>query len=160
VQLKAYCIDLYEWPNEAGRVPKIAAGYSESEALCKKAGKRLCSEDEWEKACKGPGNLRFPYGAAFNADACNTQDAQTNPRKIALAGSFSGCRSGYGVYDLSGNAAEWTSSPFEGGSAERAVKGGNSTRPAFDDRCSSRRRLATATHDVNVGFRCCADAKS
>jgi formylglycine-generating enzyme required for sulfatase activity len=159
VQLKAYCIDSYEWPNAAGRAPKIAAGFSEADSSCKKAGKRLCAEDEWEKACKGPSDLRFPYGSTFDPDSCNTQDKDGNPRKVAASGAYPNCHSGYGVYDLSGNAAEWTSSPFEGAGGDRAVKGGNATRPAFDDRCSSRRRLATSAHDLNVGFRCCAELK-
>ena len=158
VQLKAYCIDLYEWPDASGKAPKIAAGFSEADASCKRSGKRLCSEDEWEKACKGPADLRFPYGSAFDPDACNTQDRATNPRKIAASGSFPNCRSGYGVFDLSGNAAEWTASSFEGTGPDKVVKGGNATRPAFDDRCSSRRRLSVNTHDINVGFRCCQDA--
>jgi serine/threonine protein kinase/formylglycine-generating enzyme required for sulfatase activity len=159
VQMKAYCIDSYEWPNAAGRAPKIAAGFSEADSSCKKAGKRLCSEDEWEKACKGPSDLRFPYGSTFDPDSCNTQDKDGNPRKLAASGAYPNCHSGYGVYDLSGNAAEWTASPFEGAGGDRAVKGGNATRPSFDDRCSSRRRLATSAHDLNVGFRCCAELK-
>ncbi len=160
VTLKSFCIDLYEWPNQAGKLPRVAVGFSEADASCKKLGKRLCSEDEWEKACKGPGELRFPYGNAFSADACNTQDAEKNPRKLVAAGAFASCKSGYGIFDLSGNAAEWTASAFEGAGGDRTVKGGSATRPDFDDRCASRRRLASAAHDINVGFRCCSDATS
>ena len=159
VDVKAFCIDSFEYPNKPGQLPKIAAAFSEAEASCKKDGKRLCTEDEWEKTCRGPQNLRFPYGPNFDPDACNTQDKGTNPRKITVVGIFGTCRSGYGVFDLSGNAAEWTASPFEGGAPERAVKGGSASRPGFDDRCSSRRRLAPGAHDVNVGFRCCAETK-
>ena len=159
IDVKAFCIDLFEYPNKPGQLPKIAAAFSEADASCKKDGKRLCTEDEWEKTCRGPKNLRFPYGDNFDPDACNTQDKQTNPRKITVVGIFGTCKSGYGVFDLSGNAAEWTTSPFEAGAADRAVKGGSASRPGFDDRCSSRRRLAAGSHDVNVGFRCCADGK-
>ncbi len=159
VDLKAYCIDLFEYPNKPGQLPKLAAAFSEAEASCKREGKRLCSEDEWEKSCRGPQNLRFPYGPNFDADLCNTQDKNTNPRKVTVVGIFGGCKSGYGVFDLSGNAAEWTASSFEGGGADKAVKGGSATRPGFDDRCSSRRRVAPGAHDVNVGFRCCTEAK-
>ncbi|MBS2024246.1 MAG: SUMF1/EgtB/PvdO family nonheme iron enzyme [Deltaproteobacteria bacterium] len=159
VDVKAYCMDLYEWPNQPGKLPKVGAAFSEAEASCKRDGKRLCSEDEWEKACKGPSDLRFPYGGGFDADACNTQDRANTPRRVTVVGAFTRCKSGYGLFDLSGNAAEWTTSAFEGGTGDKAVKGGSATRPSFDDRCSSRRRLDPGKHDVNVGFRCCADPK-
>lgn len=159
VEVKAFCIDMYEWPNEPGKLPKLGVPFAEAEASCRGAGKRLCSEDEWEKACKGPQDLRFPYGAAFDPDACNTQDRANAPRKVTVSGAWSRCRSGYGLFDLSGNLAEWTASAFEPGTPEKAVKGGSAARPSFDDRCSSRRRVDPARRDVNVGFRCCADAK-
>jgi serine/threonine protein kinase/formylglycine-generating enzyme required for sulfatase activity len=159
VSLEPYCIDLYEFPNQPGKLPKVAAGFQEAESLCKNSGKRLCSEDEWEKACKGPQQLRFPYGQSFDADACNTQDKSDNPRQTTVAGAFTRCRSGYGLWDMSGNAAEWTASPFDAAGPEKAVKGGHAARPSFDDRCASRRKLAPGVHDVKVGFRCCADAR-
>ena len=159
VEVKAFCVDVFEYPNKPGQLPKIAAAFGEADAACQREGKRLCTEDEWEKSCRGPQNLRFPYGPNFDPDACNTQDKATNPRKITVVGIYGSCKSGYGVFDLSGNAAEWTTSAFEAGAAEKAVKGGSATRPGFDDRCSSRRRLAAGAHDVNVGFRCCADGR-
>ncbi len=159
VELRAYCIDVYEFPNLAGKLPKVAATWDGAESECKNAGKRLCSEDEWENACRGPQNLRFPYGAGYDADACNTADKADNPRQTNVAGAFSRCKSGYGVMDLSGNAAEWTASAFDSVGPERAVKGGHAARPGFDDRCASRRKLAPGAHDIKVGFRCCADAR-
>ena len=159
VELKPYCIDQYEFPNQPGKLPKVAAPFAEAEALCKNAGKRLCSEDEWEAACRGPQNLRFPYGTRYDPGACNTADAKDNPRQTSVAGAFSHCKSGYGVWDLSGNAAEWTASPFDGQGADKTVKGGHAARPGFDDRCASRRKLAPGAHSISVGFRCCADAR-
>ena len=159
VTLRPYCMDAYEWPNQPGKLPRMGAAFGEADAGCRSEGKRLCSEDEWEKACKGPRNLRFPYGQDFDADACNTQDKTDSPRAVAGTGSFNRCKSGYGVYDLSGNVAEWTASAFEQGAAEKVVKGGSAARPSFDDRCASRRKLATGQHDIKVGFRCCAEAR-
>lgn len=159
VELKPYCIDQYEFPNQPGKLPRVAAPFAEAEASCRNSGKRLCSEDEWEAACRGPQNLRFPYGTRYDPDACNTTDAKDNPRQTGVAGAFSMCRSGYNVFDLSGNAAEWTASPFDGQGDEKAVKGGHAARPSFDDRCASRRKMALAARSVTVGFRCCADAR-
>jgi serine/threonine protein kinase/formylglycine-generating enzyme required for sulfatase activity len=158
VEVRSYCIDSYEYPNTAGRLPQVAAGWNDADAACKNAGKRLCSEEEWEKACKGPESARFPYGMNFDPNACNTQDAKDNPRAVAAVGSFGKCKSGYGVWDMSGNAAEWTATSFDetGG---KTVKGGHASRPGFDDRCASRRKLPPGQHDAKVGFRCCADAR-
>jgi len=156
VTLQPYCIDQYEFPNTPGKLPKVAAAWSDAEAECRNAGKRLCSEDEWEAACRGPQNLRFPYGAGYDADACNTADKTDKPRQTSVSGAFARCKSGYGVMDLSGNAAEWTASPFDALTADKAVKGGHAARPGFDDRCASRRKLAPTAHDIKVGFRCCA----
>ena len=157
VDVRPYCIDQFEFPNTAGKLPKVAASWSDADASCRNAGKRLCSEEEWEKACKGPQAARFPYGHDFDANACNTQDEKDNPRQVSAVGAFAKCRSGYGVWDMSGNAAEWTASSFDSG-PEKAVKGGHAARPGFDDRCASRRKLAPGQHDAKVGFRCCADA--
>ena len=159
VEIKPYCIDQYEFPNQPGKLPKVAAPFAEAEALCKNAGKRLCSEDEWEAACRGPQNLRFPYGTRYDPDACNTTDAKDNPRQTSVSGAFSRCKSGYNVWDLSGNAAEWTASAFDGSGPDKTVKGGHAARPGFDDRCASRRKLAPGSHAINVGFRCCADGR-
>lgn len=159
VELKPYCIDQYEFPNQPGKLPKVAAPFAEADSLCKNAGKRLCSEEEWEAACRGPQNLRFPYGTRFDPEACNTTDAKDNPRKTSVAGAFTRCKSGYNVWDLSGNAAEWTASPFDGTGPDKTVKGGHAARPGFDDRCASRRKLAPGARAISVGFRCCADAR-
>ena len=159
VELPAFCIDQYEFPNRAGSFPRVASAFAEADALCGKEGKRLCSEDEWEKACKGPGDLRFPYGPQFDAEACNTQDKSDNPRQVGPIGAFRRCRSAFGVFDLSGNVAEWTSGTFEAGAPDKVVKGGNASRPAFDDRCASRRKAKPGLHDIKVGFRCCGEVR-
>ncbi|MEK6543187.1 MAG: hypothetical protein AABZ44_01950, partial [Elusimicrobiota bacterium] len=33
----------------------------QAEAACVNAGKRLCSDDEWLRACRGPYRAQFPY---------------------------------------------------------------------------------------------------
>jgi formylglycine-generating enzyme required for sulfatase activity len=154
VSVRSYCIDAYEYPNQADVKPKVGVTLSAAETACASEGKRLCSEEEWEKACKGPDNLRFPYGHAFSSQACNGGRGG-----LAAAGSFAGCKSGYGVYDLSGNAAEWTSSRFQSGASDRAVKGGSFGRSDTDLRCSARQNKAPGSHSGDVGFRCCEDLK-
>jgi len=154
--VKAYCVDVYEYPNKKGVSPVVPVTWNDAKRLCEGRGKRLCTEQEWEKACKGPGNARFPYGNAFNPDACNTEDDVGDARPLAPSGRFGACRSGYGVADMSGNVAEWTATAYQGG-AEKAVKGGAFSRPDTRARCSARIKLAPSAREAEVGFRCCAD---
>ena len=70
------------------------------------------------------------------------------------SGTFRTCRSGYNVYDMGGNVAEWTSSKK---GSSYVIKGGSSDRPGYDSRCAARRARSASSAKANVGFRCCAD---
>lgn len=161
VSMPAYCIDLYEYPNRRGASPKGGVTYAMAEAACAKEGKRLCTENEWERACKGARNYRFPYGNTFDDEICNTQTPSGRPRDAKSSGESPRCLSSFGVADLAGNLAEWTSSPYNTRGAGKAIKGGAANRPDHASRCSARRNgpVNKADADAYVGFRCCADAK-
>lgn len=157
VNVPAYCIDIYEYPNRNGAIPVTGVSFTAAESMCKARGKRLCTEEEWEKACKGGSSSRFPYGNSFDADACNTEDADGEDRVVGPSGAFRKCRSSYGVFDMSGNVAEWTASVYKSGVADRTYKGGSADRPDYDARCASRKNGAPGTKRDQLGFRCCAD---
>jgi formylglycine-generating enzyme required for sulfatase activity len=158
VEVRAFCVDEFEYPNRRGTVPKVKVSWLAAKRTCEKEHKRLCSETEWEKACKGPSQLRFPYGNKFDASACGTEDAAGHDRALATAGRYSRCRSGYGVVDLSGNAAEWTATAYPGGG--KVVKGGAFNKQDYAARCSARKDTRASNHSSEVGFRCCADPNS
>lgn len=101
-----YCIDIYEYPNVRGAVPE-RLGFFDAAARCASRNKRLCTSVEWVRACSGPEKYAYPYGNEYDPSRCNTID---NPRSrgIAPAGSYPLCVNGYGLYDMSGNVAEWT----------------------------------------------------
>lgn len=152
VSLHGYCIDQYEYPDRQGEPPMVGVSWNGAEGACAAQGKRLCSEEEWEKACKGPANLRFPYGEAFQGGVCNGPG-----RAIRPVGGSPGCKSGYGIFDLSGNVAEWTSTKFQVGATDRTVKGGSFASSDTDLRCSARANRPPESKSGKVGFRCCAD---
>ena len=154
----AYCIDYYEAPNSRGKTPSTKVSFKSAEKSCKSRGKRLCSEEEWEKACKGPSGSRFPYGNQWNPEACNTEDEEGNDREVTASGTFAKCRGAYNVLDLSGNVAEWTSTEWSGGGAY-VVKGGSADRPSYDARCASRKKKSAGAAEAVLGYRCCADPK-
>jgi formylglycine-generating enzyme required for sulfatase activity len=154
LDVAAYCIDMYEYPNRRGAAPSVNISWSDAKRVCESKGKRLCSEDEWEKACKGSGNSRFPYGNQFDANACNTQDETGEDRVLSVSGRFGRCHSSYGVADMSGNVAEWTSTPYAG-NADMTQKGGSFGRPDYAARCSARKNAPPGARSQEVGFRCC-----
>ncbi len=156
VDVPNFCIDIYEYPNTKGGKPLAGLSWYKSKLKCESRGKRLCAEKEWEKACKGPGNLRFPYSNSFNPSRCNTEDDNNNDRNVGPSGTFAGCRSGYGVADMSGNVAEWTSTKYSDMITDKVYKGGDSTRPDYATRCATRFNMRPGGSAAILGFRCCA----
>ena len=62
VQLPAFEIERLPYPGDAAQAPRTSLDRDEATALCAQRGKRLCSEAEWERACKGPDGATFISG--------------------------------------------------------------------------------------------------
>src|SRR5690606_20372255 len=54
-----------------GRMPAGYLSRTLSETACRNAGKRLCTRDEWVRACRGEGNTKYPYGDEYQEGSCN-----------------------------------------------------------------------------------------
>jgi formylglycine-generating enzyme required for sulfatase activity len=158
VNIPAYCIDVYEYPNKEGALPRTKSTWSEAKKICQADGNRLCTEPEWEKACKGAKNNKYPYGNTWDGNICNTQDPQGKERAVRASGKQKKCKSDYGVYDLSGNVKEWTEDAFSPEISDRTVKGGSSSRPDWATRCAARENFLHPVRNPDLGFRCCRDA--
>ncbi len=113
VKIGNFYMDKYEFPNKTGELPVTNVTWQEAKALCESVGKRLCTDDEWVMACRGPKGLRFPYGAHYNGAKCNSESKVDAPAKIGETPAT--CVSGYGVYDLNGNVWEWIGTSLEEG---------------------------------------------
>ena len=140
----AYCVDAYEYPGR-GRKPKTRVSFAAAKGMCAAKGKRLCSGDEWKWAC-GAGRT-YPYGNSFNPSRCGTEDEDEEERAISAGGRFSRCKSRFGVYDMSGNVAEWTS--------DQRVRGGDAADAEEDVSCGASEGRAPGSTSGSVGFRCC-----
>lgn len=124
------CIDVYEWPNHAGALPLVGASalpeprdqragvVMDAEALCRSAGKRVCTLPEWRAACT------YATGASPEEDACNNDrpfrgpvnEARVVRRDAAemerldqreASGARAACASVSGARDMVGNVEEW-----------------------------------------------------
>ena len=90
----------------ANRLPWTNASFDEAKGACEASGKRLCHITELEEACEGANDRTYPYAGAYVGTTCNGIDAPGSA--AAPTGSFASCISSDGVYDLSGNVAEWS----------------------------------------------------
>lgn len=154
IELKGFFIDQYNYPAEPGAIPRTGLTQAKAREICLQQDKRLCTELEWERACKGPNNLTYEYGATYDPQACATGGTEA----LAPNGVNATCESGFGVRDLHGTAANWTSSAWGRGTGDGkvTVRGGNGTDGELVGRCAHGMGLDPKAEDPRVGVRCCA----
>jgi sulfatase modifying factor 1 len=158
VVLDGFYMDEYAHPNEQGAIPTTGVSFDEAQALCEAKGKRLCSELEWERGCKGPTNSTYEYGDRYQPVICGTG----GPSRPLPAGYRFGCRSEFGVHDLHGSLWEWTSSPWGRGTDRGWItqRGGNGPDGDVVGRCANARYRPAATRESDLGFRCCSGPRN
>ncbi|WP_437512163.1 formylglycine-generating enzyme family protein [Sorangium sp. So ce1099] len=155
IGLGEFTIDTYPYPNDAAQPPLTGVTQEKARQLCEARGRRLCTELEWERACKGPSNGRYEYGDRFDAKAC-----PSGLGAIPAYAAHERCASGFGVRAMHGFVWEWTASAWKRGKEEgkAVLRGGHGDQPYAHMRCSAVRAAAPATSAANVGFRCCGGA--
>ncbi len=154
-RVDTFCMDTYEYPNQVGVLPQVSVTWKQAKDACEARGKRLCTAEQWERACVGKDNRLYPYGGLYDADACNTQKGNRTERSLAPAGSFPRCVSSEGIVDLSGNAAEWTDTVFS--NSDMTQKGGAFDKGQLESQCTRRTQGAPMNSAASLGFRCCAE---
>ena len=169
--------------SQPGVIPQGYISGRQAQLACVASGKRLCSAEEWERACRGPAHTTFPYGAKRISHACNDDVRPVHPvaavalelglpreqwwreamnlpminqlaHTLTKAGERTACTNAYEVYDMVGNLHEWIDDP------EGTFRGG-----FYMDTTQNGDGCAYATtahgfryHDYSTGFRCCMDA--
>lgn len=169
-QVGEFCIDRYESRIEEGvavpardAMPAVGVTFNDADRACRTAGFRLCNGEEWTRACRGPDAHPVPYGPRWVAHTCNSvqPDDDMNLFPVRNGGSFPGCVSQEGVFDLVGNVWEWTSEPNPAGNL-REVRGGGSHNAEPQSSCTINDRvfMDLDADEGLVGFRCCSPIRT
>lgn len=181
VSVQPFFMDIYETTNEQyaefviatnpeyrgypmgqARFPVVGVNWEDANAFCKNAGKRLPSEEEWEFAARGTNNLLYPWGNAWKQG-----NANVGGQTFVEVGKFKGA-SPFGIYDMVGNAGEWTASDFKAypnGKLDDVFAGKSNLKTIRGGSFDTVKDYATATYRIGwqasgaenynrTGFRC------
>lgn len=96
-------------PREILDHPVVGVSRTAAKMYASMMGASLPTDEQWQKAARGPDGRRFPWGEDWISAHCNSAEEGTNGTTPVDAYSPAG-DSPYGLQDACGNVREWTAS--------------------------------------------------
>jgi formylglycine-generating enzyme required for sulfatase activity len=134
------------------RHPMVLVTQEEAGFYCAWRGARLPTEDEWERAARGPQGRAYPWGDRYDPFRVNT--AQVGKGDTIEVGTMPVGDSVEGFSDMGGHVFEWTETPWPGRPGFAVVKGNGWNGRGGYGRGAARVSYPVGMRDITLGFRC------
>lgn len=159
--LEGVCQAPDSW-QETGTFPTQQADYpvedtsgEDADTYCRWVGRRLPTDEEWEKAARGVDGRLYPWGNEWKDDLANINKGEQGASTHAA--TYKDDRSAYDAYNMAGNVWEWTASSWSEQSSYVVARGGCWFHQPHRARCAARAPYRPEVRLNGGGFRCASD---
>lgn len=164
-------------------LPVVNVSFADAAAFAAWAGKRLPTEIEWERIAKFISGYQYSYGDQYDVKKANTDSKGLKPVGSYLGAIDKTSKRNYQqqVADMTGNVAEWTTTPWsahwyeqlakasKGGVVKnpkepdtnefKVVRGGSFASSEKSARTTARAPMKQIDCNERTGFRCVKETK-